>query len=140
VLVVTDHGAATPALLDAVRERTARGPAEFRILVTNPARAEWSATHPERHRKVAEAQEALAAALPLVEEVAGHEVEGVVSIRHDPMDAIEETLQLQAFDEIVLALPPHGIERRLHIDLPHRLAHHGMPITTISAQRAPAPV
>lgn len=140
VLVVTDRIAATPALLDTIRGRAARGPAEFRILVPNPARAEWNPTHPERHAKVAEAERVLEAALPLVEEAAGHAVEGVVSIRHDPMDAIEETLQGQPFDEIILALAPHGVERWLHIDLPHRVAHLGMPVTTVTAERVAVPV
>ena len=34
----------------------------------------------------------LADARPLIETAAGTSVDGVASIRHDPMDAIEETL------------------------------------------------
>src|SRR5262245_36672092 len=37
VLVVAHKTAATPALLDAVAERAARGPATFTLLVPNPA-------------------------------------------------------------------------------------------------------
>src|SRR4029450_4376030 len=36
VLVVAHKTAATPALLEAVRERAARGPARFHLLVPNP--------------------------------------------------------------------------------------------------------
>ena len=36
VLVVAHKTAATPALLDAIRERAARGPARFHLLVPNP--------------------------------------------------------------------------------------------------------
>ena len=36
VLVVAHKTAATPALLDAFRERAARGPARFHLLVPNP--------------------------------------------------------------------------------------------------------
>src|SRR5439155_19613794 len=52
VLVVTDRTAATPALLQAVHERAVRSPAEFRVLVPNPAPAEWHPFHPERRDKV----------------------------------------------------------------------------------------
>jgi hypothetical protein len=138
VLVVTDRTAATPALLDTIRGRAARGPAEFRILVPNPAAAEWHPTHPESHEKVEEAKRVLAEALPLVEEAAGHAVEGFVSIRHDPMDAIEETLHDEPFDEIILATAPHGVERWLHVDLPHRVAHLGLPVTTVTDEQASA--
>jgi hypothetical protein len=138
ILVVTDRIAATPALLDTIRGRAARGPAEFRVLVPNPARAERHAMHPERRDKVAEAERVLAAALPLVEEAAGHAVEGVVSIRHDPMDAIEETLHDEPCDEIILATAPHGVERWLHVDLPHRVAHLGLPVTTVTGEQRAA--
>jgi hypothetical protein len=134
VLVVTDRTAATPALLDTIRGRAARGPAEFRILVPNPALAEWNPNHPQRDVKIAEAERVLATALPLVEEAAGHAVQGVVSIRHDPMDAIEETLSDEPFDEIILATAPHDVERWLHIDLPHRVAHLGLPVTTVTGE------
>jgi len=40
VLVVTDHAAATPELLSAIRERAARGPIDVLVLVPNPAPAE----------------------------------------------------------------------------------------------------
>src|SRR4051794_15708236 len=67
VLVVSDRAAATPALLDAIRGRVARGQARFRVLVPN--------TSP------AEAQHALAAALPLIEDAAGGQAAGTVSAR-----------------------------------------------------------
>ncbi len=134
VLVVVDHNAVTPALLDAIRGRAARGPARFRLLVPNPAPAEWHPTHPERHDKLAEAERVLDESLPALTEAAGHPVEGATSIRHDPMDAIEETLHETPFDEIILATSPHELERRLHIDLPHRVAHLGLPVATVSGQ------
>jgi hypothetical protein len=139
VLLITDHVIPATELLDAIRARAARGPAQFRVLMPNPARAEWNPLHPERHKKVAEAELALQSALALIEAAAGDAVRGVVSTRHDPMDAIEEALRLEPCDEIILAIAPHDIERRLHIDLPHRLAHLGLPLTTIAAERVAAP-
>ena len=134
VLVVSDRVEATPALLDTIRGRVARGPAEFHVLVPNPAPAEWHPTHPERRDKVEEAGRVLTAALPLIEEAAGTPVDGDVSIRHDAMDAIEETLRDADFDEIILFTAPHRIERWLHVDLPHRVAHLGLPVTTVTSE------
>jgi len=139
ILVVSDRVEATPALLDSIRGRAARGPAEFHVLVPNPAPHEWHPTHPERHDKLVEAGKVLAAALPLIEEAAGSPVDGAVSIRHDPMDAIEEAMHAGAgVDEIILFTAPHRLERWLHVDLPHRVAHLGLPVTTVSAEHRDA--
>jgi hypothetical protein len=137
VLVVTDHAAASSSLLDNIRGRVARGPATFGILVPNPAPAEWHPTHPDRHEKATAAELVLAQALPPVEEAAGSKVTGSVSIRHDPMDAIEETLRGGEFDEIILATMPHDVAGWLHVDLPHRVAHLGLPVTTITTDHRP---
>lgn len=136
VLVVTDRLEEMAALLDTIRGRAARGPAEFRVLVPNPAEAEWHPGHPERRDKVVAAERVLKDVLPHIAEAAGHPVEGVVSIRHDPMDAIEENLFSEPFDEIILAMVPHDhrIERWLHVDLPHRVSHLGLPVTTVTAE------
>jgi hypothetical protein len=132
VLVVTDHDAATPAIVRAVRERAWKGPAEFRVLVPNPAPAEWHPFHAERRDKVEEAERVLLRALPRIQEAAGGPVRGRVSVRHDPMAAIEEMLHDEPFDEIIVSVVPHGFERWLHVDLPHRLAHLGLPVTAVT--------
>jgi hypothetical protein len=131
VLVVSDLDAATPALLGAIRRRAWRGPAQFRVLVPNPAPAEWHPFHPERRDKVDQAERALLRALTLVQEVVGAPVRGHVSVRHDPMDAIEELLLEERFDEIILSVRPHGLERRLHLDLARRIEHLGLPVTIV---------
>jgi hypothetical protein len=138
VLIVANRTAATPALLDAVRQRAAAGPADFFLLVPNPEPAEWHPLHPEQHDTVA-GHSVLALALPLLDEAAGGPIEGAVSIRHDPMDAIEETLAERPFDEIILSTLPSSVSRWLHLDLPRRVEHLGLPLTTIVAkERAPA--
>jgi hypothetical protein len=134
VLVVAHRTAATPALLQAVRERAERGHARFHLLVPNPAPADWHPLHPERHEKHTEGEHVLALALPLIDDASGGWADGSVSTRHDPMDAIEETLHDGDFDEIILSTLPHSVSRWLHIDLPRRVAHLGLPLTTVIAK------
>jgi hypothetical protein len=141
VLVVAHKTAATPALLEAIRQRASRGPARFHLLVPNPAPSAWAASHSGHHEKVNEAEHVLVLALPLIEEAAGVAADGSVSTRTDPMDAIEETLHDGDFDEIILSTLPRSVSRWLHIDLPRRVAHLGLPLTTVVAQeraRTPA--
>lgn len=131
ILVVTDQADPTPALLRAVADRALQGTAQFRVVVLNPARAEMHPLHPQRHDLARAAEEALHRASPLLEEAAGGRVIGSVSVRHDPMDAIEETINSEPVNEIILSVPAHSLATRLHQDLPHRLRHLGLPVTTV---------
>jgi len=133
VLVVAHKTAATPALLDAIRERAARGPCWFHLLVPAPAPGGWHHPHGER-----EGERILERAIPLMEEAAHRPVDGSVSVRHDPMDAIEEALVSEAFDEIILSTLPRSVSRWLHLDLPRRVEHLGLPVTTIIADERDA--
>jgi len=134
VLVVTDHTAATPELLDVMRQRATQSLVQFRVLVPNPAHAEAHLLHPERHDKAAEAERLLRSALPEFEAVAGGHVIGSVSIRNDPYDAVEELMFNEPVDEIIVSVSPHEISRRLHLDLPHRLTHLKLPVTTVGGE------
>jgi hypothetical protein len=134
VLVVAHKTAATPALLAAIRKRAEHGPARFFLLVPNPAAPEWHPLHPERRHRETEGEHVLALALPLIDDAAGGRATGAVSTRHDPMDAIEETLHDGDFDEIILSTLPRSVSRWLHVDLPHRVAHLGLPLTTVIAK------
>ena len=107
ILVVTDKAHPTAALLAAIRHRANTGDVQFRPIVLNPAAAEVHLLHPERHDKAREAEYVLLRALPDLETAAGGPVIGSVSVRHDPMDAIEETILGEPVDEITLAVPEH---------------------------------
>jgi hypothetical protein len=50
------------------------------------------------------------------------------------MDAIEEALYDGDIDEIILSTLPRSVSIWLHIDLPHRVAHLGLPLTTVIAK------
>jgi uncharacterized membrane-anchored protein len=132
VLLVANKTAATPALLAAVRARVARGPATFHLLVPNQA-AHAEITDAERHRHHEDGEHVLELALPLIEQAAGRSIEGSVSVRHDPFDAIEELVHDGEFNEIIISTLPHHISRWLHADLPRRVERLGLPVTTIIA-------
>ena len=133
VLVVTDHPDGPPNLLQAIRDRASRGPAQFRVLATNPAKSEAHLGHPERHDKATQAEQALHAALQALSEAAGSPVLASVSVRHDPYLAVEELLACEPFDEFIVDLTESGFTKKLHLDLPHRLTHLGLPITSVQA-------
>jgi hypothetical protein len=131
VLVVANRTAATPALIAAVKERAERGPARFMLLVPNTSSGVERFADPEDHAET-EAQNTLELALPLLEEAAGSEVTGMVGAP-EPMDAIQDAVNLHGFDEIILSTLPKRVSRWLHLDLPSKLNVLGLPVTTITA-------
>ena len=87
VLVVAHKTAATPALIEAVRERAERGPATFTLLVPNPAHGLHAVVDPE-DLEDNEGQAMLELAIPLLEEAAGAPVEGLVGVYSRPRDRV----------------------------------------------------
>jgi hypothetical protein len=132
VLVVAHKTAATPALQDAVRERAARGPAEFTLLVPNSAHGLHKVVDPE-DQEAGEANQVLELALPLLEQAAGAHVEGMVGDAN-PLDAIHDAVNLQGFDEIIISTLPTKVSKWLRLDLPSKIAGLGLPVTTVTAQ------
>jgi hypothetical protein len=135
VLVVAHKTAATPALLEAVRERVARGPCRFSLVVPNavdglfpgPRQEAWTITSGDQ---------VLALALPLLEGAAGGPVVGWVSNDPHPIDVIQKALREGAYDEIIISCLPHRVSHWLHIDLPAQVARLGLPVTTVVAPHA----
>jgi hypothetical protein len=132
VLVVAHRTAATPALLDAVRERAARGPATFTLLVPNPAHGLHRVVDPE-DQEDSEAQTVLDLALPLLEDAAGGHVDGMIGDA-EPLNAIQDAVNLHGFDEIIISTLPKRVSRWLHIDLPSKANGLGLPVTTVTAK------
>ena len=131
VLAVTDTAAPSDELLEAIRLRAAQSPTTFRVLVPNPARAELHLLHPERHDKAKQAVEVLRKALPVLSEAAGSLVHGSVSVLHDPMDAIEQSLHAEPASEILVSIHESSLRVRLHQDLEHRLVHQPIPVVSV---------
>jgi hypothetical protein len=139
VLVVAHKTAATPALIDAVRERAARGPASFTLLVPNVAHGLHKVVDAE-DQETSEAEQVLALAVPLLEDAAGGPVEAMVGDA-SPLDAIHDAVNLHGFDEIIISTLPTRVSKWLKLDLPSKLAGLGLPVTTITAKEgAAAPV
>jgi len=131
VLVVANKTAATPALLDAVRERAARGPARFTLLVPNTQHGLHRVVDPEETGGE-EATAQLERALPLLSAAAGSEVTGRVGVA-DPVAAIHDALGERPCDELIISTLPRRMSRWLHIDLPSKARGFGLPVTHVEA-------
>lgn len=125
VLVVAHRTAATPLLLNAVRARASQSPCQFTLLVPRPY---WD---PDTE----EAEATLELALPLLEEMAGHPVHGIIG-DSDPFVAMREVVTGGGIDEIIISTLPARVSRWLRRDLPHRVEEFGLPITVVTAQQA----
>jgi hypothetical protein len=138
VLVVAHKTAATPALLEAVRERAARGPASFTLLVPNSAHGLHKVVDPE-DQESGEAEQVLELALPLLQDAAGGPVEGMVG-DPTPMNAIQDAINLHGFDEVIISTLPARVSKWLRLDLPSKVSGLGLPVTTVTPKdRAEAP-
>jgi hypothetical protein len=131
VLVVANRTAATPALIEAVRERARRGPARFTLLVPNTAHGLHRLVDPE-DQESSEAEGTLELAVPLLEQAVGAPVEGLVG-DPEPLAAIQDAINIHGFDEIIISTLPQRVSRWLKLDLPHKVAGLGLPVTMVTA-------
>ena len=127
VLVITDHPVVTPSLVTAINERAAGGAAHVHLVVTNPAEHEIS----ERHQQARVAETDVNNAVAELRAQTSAEIVGSVSIRHDPMDAVEECMQRESVDEILVSVEHHRVAHALHQDLEDRLSHRGVPVVAV---------
>lgn len=139
VLVVAHKTAATPALIEAVRSRAAQGPCTFTLLVPKAMSTMHRMVDPQDVSDE-DAREVLDLALPLLSDAAGAEVEGIIGDA-DPSAAVQDALNARGFDEVIISTLSSRVSRWLHLDLPHKIAGLGLPVTTVTAgERAAAPV
>jgi hypothetical protein len=126
VLIVANRTAATPRLLERVRQRALRGGCQFTLLV--PAL-------PEGCDAEDEARKTLALAVPLLEDAAGGPVRGIAG-PSDPVRAIEEVLAREHFDEVIVSTLPEPVSSWLERDLPGRIERSDVPVAVVTAQAA----
>src|SRR4051812_15274411 len=98
VLVVTNKVAATAALVEAVRQPAARGPAAFLVLVPNPSHLAFDRAGKDPHQ----AAEVVAAGLPALEQAAGRAIDVRVALSPNAFDDIKAALDTGDYDEIIL--------------------------------------
>jgi hypothetical protein len=127
VLVVAHRTAAGAPLIDKVRERAAKGPCDFSLLVPHAPRA----SDPEGE----EAGRTLDQAVPLLEEAVGGAVTGMVG-DSDPVIAVREALGGSRFDEVIISTLPARVSRWLAREVPRRVEEHGLPVTVVTAPEA----
>jgi uncharacterized membrane-anchored protein len=136
VLIVANKTAATPALLDAVRDRAAAGPARFVLLVPNPDHLVFDRVGQD----ITHGEQVLALALPLLREAAGADVEGRVAHSPNAYDVIAAEIEAHVYDDVILSTLPHHVSHWLHIDLPSRVTALGLPVRTVTAPHERAAV
>ena len=113
MLVVANKIAATPALIEAARARAEAGPAEFVLLVPNPAHLAFD----RNGRDLGRATRFSRHALPELEEAVGAEMEGRVATSPNAYDDIVQELDGGGYSEIILETPPSHVSHWLHVDL-----------------------
>ncbi|HEX7245111.1 MAG TPA: hypothetical protein VF245_06045 [Solirubrobacterales bacterium] len=129
VLVVPNKTEATPAVLDAVRERVLAGPASFFVLVPNPAHVAFDRVSED----TGPGERVLDRALPKLEGPAAGALAGRVASSPNAYDDIVEELNRRDYDEIILETVPSHVSHWLHVDLPERVAALGYPLKTVAA-------
>src|ERR1700752_4151282 len=101
VLVVAHQTAATPALLDAVRDRASHGATRFHLVVPKQPHGMNKLANPADHGRD-EPPAGLDDALPQLSRAAGSQVTGAIG-DSEPMSAIQDAINLDHFDEMIIS-------------------------------------
>jgi hypothetical protein len=137
VLVVAHQTAATPALLDTVRERARSGPTTFHLVVPRQPHGIHKLVDPQ-DASDDEANAVLEEALPKLSDAAGDRVTGSIG-DPEPLMAIQDAINLGDYDEIIISTLPRRVSRWLHLDLVSKAKGLGLPVTHVDADRVHAP-
>lgn len=136
ILVVANRTAATPALLEAVRERANRGPARFHLLVPAAAAGLNQLANPEEHGRT-EAEANLKSALPALSAAARSDVGGDLG-DHNPVAAVEDAVRGGDYDEIIISTLDTRVSRWMKLDLLSRARSLGLPVTHVEPEAVEA--
>jgi hypothetical protein len=136
VLLVANRTATDEPMLEAVRDRTQRGPATFYLVVPATPRGLHRVVDPEV-AGLEEAERRLALALPVLSQAAGHRVDGQVGDAN-PLAAVQDALHLRGFDEIILSTLPWRLSRWMKVDLPRKVRALGVPVLHVCPNARPA--
>lgn len=131
VLVVAHQTATTDGLVAAVRERAARSPAAFHLVVPRQPHGMHKVVDPQDAGKD-EAQLVLDRALPKLSDAAGQQVAGSIG-DPEPLCAIHDAVNLGSYDEIIISTLPPRVSRWLKLDLVSKTRALGLPVTHVEA-------
>jgi hypothetical protein len=131
ILVVANRTAATPALIEAVRDRARRGRCSFALLVPQLA---CEVPYGDE-----EARNTLELAIPLLEEAAGGEITPMIGPA-DAFLAVERVLVHEHFDEVIVSTLPERVSQWLKRDLPSRVERLEIPVTVVRAKEPRRPL
>jgi hypothetical protein len=106
VLVVLNKVEATAELLEAVRQRAAKGAARFFVLVPNPDHLAFDRNSPN----ASEGEELLASALSQLQGPAGSGVSGRVANSSNAYDDVVEELEARPYGEIIMLFDRHAAD------------------------------
>jgi hypothetical protein len=118
ILIVAHKSIAAPALLEAIRQRTAQGPCTFSLLIpdsTDRATADWTLRYARR----------------MLSDTVGAPIDGLVADADDAFVGVVDTVNKGDYDEIMLSLLADGDSSWMADDLPGRTESLGIPITVI---------
>jgi len=128
ILVVANRTAATEALLDAVKARSADD-VEFHLVVPATPHGLDRLVSPEDTGRE-EARQVLRDALPALSTAAGSSVTGSIGDA-DPLSAIADEVNTKEYDEIIISTLTHRVSRWMHLDLPSKAKGFGLPVTHV---------
>jgi hypothetical protein len=83
-----------------------------------------------------EAQHVLDEALPVLSEAAGQQVTGSIG-DHEPLCAIQDSVNLGSYDEIIISTLPRRLSRWLRLDIVSKTRGLGLPVTHVEGAESP---
>jgi hypothetical protein len=128
VLVVANRTAGSDELLEALRERAARGPTKFHLVVPSTARGvSWVA---DMNAGTDAAEHDLEGALEKLRG-AGIDIDGEIG-DPDPVAAVQDAANAASYQELIVSTLHKHVSKWLKLDLPHKAAHAtGLPVTHV---------
>ena len=135
MLILARRTADSPELIEAVVARADRGPCNFTLLVPSSLRILTNLAYRRLQRDI-DAEQRIAAAVPLLSRAAGSEVVAVVGAQ-DPVEAVRDALALMGFDEVIVSMLPPRLSRWRSLDLPGRIRALGVPVIEVTGAESP---
>jgi hypothetical protein len=131
VLVVANRTAGSDELLEALRERAARSPAKFHLVVPSTARGvSWVA---DMNAGTDAAEHDLEGALERLRG-AGIDIDGEIG-DPDPVAAVQDAANAAGYQELIVSTLHKHVSKWLKLDLPSKAAHAtGLPVTHVEGR------